>query len=261
MSGHEQFAEDLALYALNALEGEERTALEQHLEGCASCRRELEALRGDMALLALSTAGPAPPQRARQRLMAAVSREPRAAVAGSASGVPRRWGWGSLGWVAAAAMAVAAVWFWHQSDTLAQLAEGLKTSLSHQQEELGKTRLALDTLTSQKAQSITVLPVDWKGAPPPQGKAIYERDRSSLVFIASNLPALPGGKAYELWLIPVSGAPIPAGVFKPDARGSATVVNPPLPSQVEAKAFAITVEDEAGATTPTMPIRMVGAGS
>jgi hypothetical protein len=38
------------------------------------------------------------------------------------------------------------------------------------------------------------------------------------------------------------------------------VVNPPLPAGAEAKAFAITVENEAGATSPTMPIVMMGAG-
>jgi anti-sigma-K factor RskA len=74
------------------------------------------------------------------------------------------------------------------------------------------------------------------------------------------MPAAPSQKAYELWLIPTSGAPIPAGVFKPDAHGSATVVNPPLPSGVEAKAFAITIEPESGSTTPTMPIVMLGSG-
>jgi len=54
--------------------------------------------------------------------------------------------------------------------------------------------------------------------------------------------------------------PIPAGMFKPDARGSATVVEPPLPGGVEAKAFAITVEPEQGSSAPTMPIVMMGAG-
>ncbi len=98
-------------------------------------------------------------------------------------------------------------------------------------------------------------------APPqPQGRAIYVRDRSSLIFLASNLPGLPPQKAYELWLIPTNGAPIPAGVFKPDARGSASVIEPPLPGGVEAKAFAITVEPEQGSATPTMPIVMMGAG-
>jgi anti-sigma-K factor RskA len=86
------------------------------------------------------------------------------------------------------------------------------------------------------------------------------RDRSSLIFLASNMPALPAQKAYELWLIPPKGAPVPAGVFKPDAHGGATVINPPLPTRVEAKAFAITVEPEQGSLSPTMPIVMMGAG-
>ncbi len=108
MSVHEQFAENLALHALGVLEGEERVALEKHLEGCAGCRRELEQLRGDMALMALSTGGPTPPRRARQRLLEAVAREPRpravtcaaGLVGGSYPGLLRRrwlWGWSSCG--------------------------------------------------------------------------------------------------------------------------------------------------------------------
>src|SRR6266853_163647 len=177
MSAHEQFADDLALLALGALQGDERVTLERHLAECSSCRRELKWLRGDMALLALSASGPAPPRRSRERLLKAVAKEPRAQT-----------------------------------------------------------------------------------PPQPQGKAIYVRDRSSLIFLASNMPSLPPQKAYELWLIPTNGAPIPAGVFKPDVRGSATVIEPPLPAGVEAKAFAITVEPEQGSSTPTMPIVMMGAG-
>jgi anti-sigma factor RsiW len=48
MNVHEEFAEDLALYALGSLEGDERFGLEKHLEECAGCRRELDLLRGDM---------------------------------------------------------------------------------------------------------------------------------------------------------------------------------------------------------------------
>jgi anti-sigma-K factor RskA len=70
------------------------------------------------------------------------------------------------------------------------------------------------------------------------------RDRSSLIFLASNLQSLPAQKVYELWLIPINGAPIPAGIFKPDAHGGASVINPPLPKGVQAKAFAITVEPQ-----------------
>jgi anti-sigma-K factor RskA len=111
-----------------------------------------------------------------------------------------------------------------------------------------------------EAQHVTMTLVAAKAPPQPQGKVFYLRNRSSLVLLANNLPTLPAKKAYELWLIPTSGNPIPAGVFKPDAHGSASVVNPPLPAETEARAFAITVEDEAGATTPTMPIVMMGTG-
>jgi anti-sigma-K factor RskA len=81
----------------------------------------------------------------------------------------------------------------------------------------------------------------------PHGKAIYERRHRNPIFFASNLAPLPPEKIYELWLFPANGgAPIAAGLFKPDARGSATVVNPPLPEGVEAKNFAVTLEPESG---------------
>ncbi len=68
MSVHEQFADNLALHALGSLEGDERQVLEKHLQECAACRRELESLRGDLALLSLSTAGPKPPARSREQV-------------------------------------------------------------------------------------------------------------------------------------------------------------------------------------------------
>ncbi len=61
MNEHDKFADDLALYAMGSLEGEERTALENHLATCAACRRELDALRGDMAMLAVSAPLATPP--------------------------------------------------------------------------------------------------------------------------------------------------------------------------------------------------------
>jgi anti-sigma-K factor RskA len=253
MSLHEQFAEDLALHALGVLEGEERAALEKHLEGCAGCRRELEQLRGDMALMALSTAGPTPPRRARQRLLEAMALEPRRAA------TPARQGWWTLvPWVATAALAVGLVVLWLQNSDLQRRIAGLQNQSAARLAELQQAREVVSTLTATDAMRATLVAA--KTPPQPQGKAIYVRDRSSLIFLASNLQALPPQKAYELWLIPISGAPIPAGVFKPDAHGSAAVINPPLPPGVQAKAFAITVEPENGSSTPTMPIVMIGAG-
>jgi anti-sigma-K factor RskA len=254
MSGHEQFADDLALLALGTLEGDERQVLEKHLQECAACRRELESLRGDMALMALSTAGPKPPARSRERLMAAMAKEPRRETVSP----PRRPWWVLAPSLLAVVFLLLVILLMRRNSALTQRIAAMDYDAAAQQVELRRAHEIVSTLTANDAMRVTLVAA--KTPPQPQGKAIYVRDRSSLIFIASNMPAPPPQKAYELWLIPASGAPIPAGVFKPDAHGSAAVVNPPLPAGVEAKAFAITIEPEAGSTTPTMPIVMVGAG-
>lgn len=253
MNAHEQFADDLALLALGNLEGEERAALEKHMEECPACRRELERLRGDTALLALSASGPKPPQRSRERLLKALAKEPRVQKAPA-----RRSSSSFMPWLAATAFLLVAGFFWRQSDQLAQRVAQLQDESGQQKIELEQARAVVSTLTSTDAMRVTLVAA--QAPAQPQGKAIYAREGSSLIFLASNMPVLPPQKAYELWLIPMNGAPIPAGVFKPDARGSAAMVQPPLPAGVEAKTFAITVEPEQGSSTPTMPIVMTGAG-
>ncbi len=270
MSGHEQFADDLALYALNALEGGERVGLEKHLATCSACRMELEQLRGGGALLALSTVGPKPPARARQRLLDAVAKETAESPTSRAqnaremghpqvtSDAGRHSWWGWLGWAATAAVIVFAASLWKENAALKRDLLTWRAISGQHALELEQARNVANTITNPDGQRFTLVAL--KTPPQPQGKAFYLRNRSNLVFVANNMPALPPQKAYELWLIPAQGAPIPAGVFKPDVHGSATVVNPPLPAGAEAKAFAITVENEAGATSPTMPIVMMGTG-
>jgi|SRR5579863_6493774 len=247
---HEQFADDLALLALGSLQGDERVALEKHLEGCSSCRLELDQLRGDMALMALSAAGPRPPARARLRLMDALAREPHAAERiPDAPARPSWWRMATLAVTAAAALVILLLVrqdtnLIHQAQSLSQQVASMQSDTVAQQAELAQAREIVSTLTSPDAQRVTL--VSAKTPPLPQGKAIYVRNRSTLIFLASNLPQLPAEKIYELWLIPQSGAPVAAGLFRPDAHGSATVVNPPLPAGLQAKTFVVTLEPEAG---------------
>jgi|SRR6516164_2155217 len=260
MSAHEQFGEDLSLYALGALEGDERSVLEKHLETCAGCREELAALRGDMAVLATSVMGPKPPQRARRRLMDAIAKEPRG-VSAPATEVRRGWNWwGALGWMAAAAMLFAVFQTRGENEKLRESIATLGSLVKQQTSDLENAKRVVETITAPEAQKVVLVAA--KTPPQPQGKAFYLREKSGLIFVANNLPPLAPEKIYELWLFPANGGPpIAAGLFKPDAHGSATVVNPPLPAGVEAKNFVVTLEPESGShEAPRGTAVMAGAG-
>jgi len=253
MSAHEQFAEDLALYALGALVGPEKEALEQHLEVCSPCQSELRQLQSDATLLALSTIGPVPPPRSRKRLLGAVARERRAPVT-----VPKRPAWWLLvPYAVSAALIVMAALLWNESRSLSRTLAALQQRHSEMEKQLRAAEDLVNILTSPESKQITLAPV--KALPQPQGKAYYLSSSGHLIFLANNLAPLPPNKVYELWLIPSIGAPIPAGLFQPDSRGTATLVNPPLPIGVQAKAFAITIEPTGGSPAPTSQPIMLGA--
>ena len=257
MSVHEQISENLPLYALGELEGEERRSVEQHLDSCADCRKELEQMRGDFAMLAFSVSGPEPPLRSRERLMNAIAKEPRRAQAAATA---RRTSWWRVFELLVAGAAALIILLSAQQNTrLRQQVAALRANSTAQQQQLLEANDLLGALTSSEAEHFTLVAA--KTPPQPQGKAIYIRRNGTLVFLASNMAPLPSSKIYELWLIPRSGAPIPAGLFKPEADGSATVIKPQLPTGIEAKTFAITVEPVAGSPAPTSQPIMVAAAS
>jgi Anti-sigma-K factor rskA len=171
-----------------------------------------------------------------------------------------------VGWAVAAGLAVAAGDLYYQRDNLFHERDALHATVTDQAAQLDRlntdaaaAREVVDALTDTTAMRVTLS--KGKEAPAPQGRATYVASKGTLIFLASNLQPLPPLKSYELWLIPAAagGAPIPAGTFRPDDRGNASVILPPLPKGVDAKAFGVTIEDKDGAATPTLPIILVGA--
>jgi anti-sigma-K factor RskA len=162
----------------------------------------------------------------------------------------------------AAGLALTAGKFYHEREVMRESIRSATTAQASRLDELtaevAAARQVMETLTDRSAMRVTL--TKGKAAPVPQGKATYLASNGSLIFLASNLEPLQPGKTYELWLIPAvaGGSPIPAGTFRPDARGNATVIMPPLPKGVEAKAFGVTVENEGGSATPTQPIILAG---
>ena len=204
-------------------------------------------------MLAFSTAGPRPPARSKERLLSAIAKEPRLIRAEREK--KRPW-WSALEWAAAAAAIVVLLLLVRQNREMQRHLAQAQADSAGQQHQLQEARQLISTLTTADADRYVL--VASKTPPQPQGRAIYVASSGTVVFLASHMPALPPDKAYELWLIPTSGAPIPAGVFRPNAEGSAAVVKPPLPNGVQAKTFAITVEAKEGSPTPTSQPIMVG---
>jgi hypothetical protein len=163
-----------------------------------------------------------------------------------------------VGWAVAAGLAVAAGSFYRDRDALRGTLTTQMSQIDHLTADAEAARQVLETMTDRSAMRVTL--TQGQAAPRPTGRATYVASKGSLIFLASNLEPLQAAKTYELWLIPAAAGenPIPAGTFRPDARGNASVIMPPLPKGVEAKAFGVTVEDDGGATTPTQPIILVG---
>ncbi|HEX4006782.1 MAG TPA: anti-sigma factor [Acidobacteriaceae bacterium] len=162
-----------------------------------------------------------------------------------------------IAWVLALIFAgIAAGLAHHQAWLRAELnlsegdASQLRTQLGHAEQIVG-------VMTSP--QSAHVVLTETRQPEHPVGQVSWLASKGALVFIAGGLRPLPAGKTYELWLVPEGGkAPIPAGLFRPDADRGATVVLPPLPAETRAKLFMVTEEPGQGATIPSLPIVMEG---
>jgi anti-sigma-K factor RskA len=262
MTGNEHITqEDLALHALQILSAEDSTAVCSHLAQCAFCRDELAEISGDTAMVGLSVPQNPVPADARLRFLNRIAAD----AAATKPSVPpeardhvlssRRNIW--IPWATAAALATIAIALGVKNYTLDQELRNASLRVSDLTDQSGQARRVLEVLTSHSSQ--VVLLTASKTAVEPTGRAVYRADSGSLVFQANNLKPLASDKTYELWVIPANGKPIPAGLFRPDAAGSSSVVMPPIPKGVPAKAFGVTIEGAQGSDTPTPPIILSGA--
>ena len=253
MNGHPPFEEDLDLYALGALDSEEAQELVSHLEACPECMQRLGEARARVALLALA----APPREAPRRVKQLLLKQ----IAGQRAGQRHSrlapfWPWAAP--VLAALSLVLAVWavaLRTENNALHRQARELQGKQQMMHSELTRARAVLELLTAPDTTKVTL--VTGEAHPIPQGKIFYHPQKG-LLFYAANLPALPSGKTYQLWLVPTQGNPISAGTFQTDARGNGEVVLPSLPPGLAAKAFAVTIEPAGGVPQPTGSKVLVG---
>jgi anti-sigma-K factor RskA len=245
-------AELAAAYVLGALPPDERRDFEAHLATCAVCAAEVRSFQPVALAIAQSVPLAEPAPRLRAKLMGRI--RPRPVLAP---------------WLAAAAALVAAVGLGLYATQLRDRIGSLEGALRQAVARADATdRLLADARqTNARVQTTVALlsapdlaRVDLagqQGAPRASARAFWSRSRG-LLLTASNLPALPAGRTYQLWVLSAQPAPISAGLLKPDAEGRfSEVFNTPadLP---QPNGMAISIEPDGGVTAPTGAIVLAG---
>jgi anti-sigma-K factor RskA len=84
----------------------------------------------------------------------------------------------------------------------------------------------------------------------PRG-SVFVNKNGGFVLTGSHMPRIPEDKAFELWLIPKTGSPIPAGVFL-EMRNNSVVHAYREPVQInQISGVAVSVEPKQGVLAPT----------
>ena len=226
--------DQLAAYALDALDDRERSAFESHLSECDDCRAELEGLRETAGMLAYAAEGPAPPAALRERILEEARKErptqsvvvlrPRRALRLTA--------------IAAAAAVAAAI-------GLGIWATSLSSSLDSERSAFADQARAVAILTDADATRTSM---------GERGELVRSPDGDA-VMVVRNLAPAPDGQTYEAWVID-SGGPVKAGLFEGGGREIVLLEEP----VGEGAMVAVTLEPEGGSEQPTGDI-LFGSGA
>lgn len=232
--------DELAAYALDALEPAERAVLETHLAQCAVCRAEVD--RHLATLAQLTPSAPPPPHEVWERLAAHLPSPEESSFPASAQvpaperRPPRHLASARSRWLlpAAAVLVVvvgvgigAVVWSRSGSDDTTNVAE-----------------LAAETAADPDAE-VVALTTDDGGAV----ARIVMTDNAADYVIFDKLQPLQDDRAYQLWDTANPQAPVSLGVL---GNGEDRAVQLALPTGTSS--FALSEEPSGGVPAPTGPI-------
>jgi anti-sigma-K factor RskA len=268
-AAHDELKDYAAAYVLDSLDADERTAFEAHVTGCAECAAEVRTFRRVVAALAVAVPQRSPRPELRDRVLAAIGAAPgRLAEAERrrplAAPAVREW----AAWLPAAAMIVIAVGIGVYAVRLQTRVADLEARLDAALTQVARAdRLVADSsrvaAELQSAMGVIAAPdlarIDLAGQPAAPGasaRALWSRNRG-MVFTAANLPPLPAGRVYQVWVI-AGPAPISAGLLTPDTSGGGLAYYSTPADIPPPQAVAVTLEPAGGVPAPTGAMYLVG---
>lgn len=225
---NEDVQEQAAAYSLGALTPAEAAAFEAQL-AAPSVRAEVAACRAAVEALAVAPALRLPPPSLREQILA---------VAESPATPAPVLRWPRLApWLAAAALFI--------------LCLGLGARVAQQQ-------AAINEYQAFAAMPNTVRMEAGDVAPNAHGQFYLAPDSRQAMLLASDLPALPDDKVYQLWLVDKNGVRENGGLFRADEGGYATLVVRATRPLSEYARIGVTTEPKGGSPGPTSG-RVIGA--
>jgi anti-sigma-K factor RskA len=217
---------DAAAYLLGALQPEEAERFREHLQGCASCRRELDELQATVHALPRT----AKPARASDALVGRIMAQVRSeaellhAAGPQADRVPARTAW----WGTRRLAAIAA------TATIAGAAV------------VGAVLISSGSSTGERVTQARV------AESAPGGHAELRQNGVRAELVVANIPQPALGKIYQVWIARAHGAPQPTdALFSVSTDGSASVDVPGDLQHVQR--LMVTAEPTGGSRHPTSP--------
>ncbi len=260
-----QSPEDLfPLYALGALNEEERAQVEAYLEANPDSRSRLVAYQDAADALAELPDPEPPPSRVKAALMERVRSAGQAAPEADSPPPARADFWTRLrAWLAPsrlqtglslAAIALAlAAGLWSLS-LRSQVAE-LQAENARLAGELQTQREVLAQISAPESQALAVTGTEAR--PQAGGQLIAAPDRTEAVLLVRGLAVLDPDQTYQIWLIR-DQLPASAGFLTVNEEGIGVVILRPSDPIDTFQAVGVSIEPQAGSDQPTGDIVLLG---
>jgi len=239
---HQDYKEMIPVRALSALDATDARALNDHLDDCEECRRELQEWEATAAAMAVSANPMEPSPKVRERILSEIRNESKSEVIPFRSATRNIWtSFGSLGAIAAVILVTALiaglVVLWRQNNA--------------RQLELARAQEFMELAATPGAKTMRLDGVDLGAGA--TAKLAYDKNGRAMLM-ADKLPAVPEGKAYQLWFIVGKNPPMPGKTFVPDNSGKGMLKDQMPATAMDSAVFAITMEPVGGVDAPTGPI-------